>query len=793
MIKSIQHTDTLELDKILKMLAGRASMQDAKEAAVSLEPQTDLERVRELLGETDDAYKLCAGYGSPSFGNAQNISNSLARAVAGGVLSMRELLDIAEVLRVIRSLKEWRAHSENIESLHISRYFDLLIANKYFEDKITVSIRSEDEMDDNASPKLKDIRRKIHSSELNVRDRLEKMVRSQQYSKFLQDAIITQRDGRYVIPVRAESRSEVPGLLHDTSSSGATLFIEPMAIVEINNEIRELKIKEKEEIDRILAELSSEAAGFAPNITVSYEATVSLCLIFAKASLAFDMKACVPKVNDEGRIYLKNARHPLLDRRTVVPVTIPLGDEYDTLIITGPNTGGKTVSIKTVGLLTLMTMCGLMIPVSDSSEVSVFRNVLADIGDEQSIEQSLSTFSSHMKRIINIMEISDNSSLVLIDELGAGTDPVEGAALAQAVLMKLRDKGAKTAATTHYAELKSYALETDGVCNASCEFDVQSLRPTYRLHIGLPGRSNAFAISERLGLDKDTVCLAQSLVKDEDARFERVVGALETAVREAEADRAEATRLKSEAEALKAAKKAQTEELRINREKAMEKAREQASALVDRARAEAERLLSELESLKKSSDSVEDRIRRARAEVKGGISRMQDAADPVEQREARGGGFTAPLKKGDRVMLADLRKEATVLEDQSNDEVLILAGIVKTKVPVSNLMPIDKSKGKVAKTRTVKRAASPDTNVRTAQSEIDIRGMTGDEAGFELDRFIDNWVMAGLGTVWIIHGKGTGALKKAVHAYLRTNKCVKDFRFGVYGEGEDGVTVVTLK
>ncbi len=789
----IQHTEALELDKILKMLAARAPMEDAKQRALSLRPETDLKKVNHLLSETDDAFRLSSGYGSPSFGNAKNIANPVARAQNGGILSMRELLDIAEVLRIIRSLKEWRAHCENVDSPYIAPLFEVLLPNRYFEDKITTSIRSEDEMDDNASPRLRDIRRRIHSSELNVRDRLEKMIRSSSVSKFLQDAIITQRDGRYVIPVRADSRSEVPGLLHDTSSSGATLFIEPMAIVEINNEIRELTIKEQEEIDRILAELSSEVATFAPNIMQSYDATVSLCLIFAKSSLAFEMRACKPNLNDEGRIYLKNARHPLLDKKTVVPVTIPLGDEFDTLIITGPNTGGKTVSIKTVGLLTLMAMCGLLLPVSEGSEIAVFHNVLADIGDEQSIEQSLSTFSSHMKRIIEIMDIADEHSLVLIDELGAGTDPVEGAALAQAILMQLHRKGAKIAATTHYAELKSYALETAGVCNASCEFDVQSLKPTYRLHVGLPGRSNAFAISERLGLDLETVGLAQGLVKDEDARFERVVAALETAVREAERDRAEAQRMKGEMEALKATRKAQADELQINKEKTMQKAREQAQALVDRARAEAERLLSELEALKKGNDSVEERIRRARAEMKGGLKRMQDAADPIESQENKGGGFTAPLKKGDRVMFVDIRKEATVLEDQKGDEVLILAGSMKAKVKVSSLAPVDKSKGVVAKTRTVKRSTTIDNNIRTAQSEIDIRGMTGDEAALELDRFIDSSVLGGLGTVWIIHGKGTGALKKAVHAYLRTNPSVKEFRFGVYGEGEDGVTVVTLK
>ena len=788
-----QYTDTLELNKILKMLADRAPLEDAKQAASSLYPHTDIAEVKELLAQTDDAYRMCAGYGSPSFGNARNMSNALARAESGGVLSMRELLDIAEVLRTVRSVKEWKNRCENVRSEHLDGFFSSLLPNKYFEEKIFCSIKSEEEMDDNASAELKNIRRKIHSSELNVRDRLEKTVRSPATAKFLQDEIITQRDGRYVIPVKSEYRSEIPGLLHDTSSSGATLFIEPMAIVEINNQIRELRVKEKQEIERILAEMSGEAASFAANIRTSYSAVTELCLIFAKASLAFDMKASMPSVNEDGRIFLKNARHPLLDRRTVVPVTVPLGGEHDTLIITGPNTGGKTVTLKTIGLFTLMAMCGMMLPVSDGSEISVFNNVLADIGDEQSIEQSLSTFSAHMTKIISIMNAADQHSLVLIDELGAGTDPVEGAALATAILIKLREKGARIGATTHYAELKSYALETDGVCNASCEFDVDSLRPTYRLIVGMPGRSNAFAISERLGLDKDTVRLARELVNDEDARFERVVAVLEKTVRDAENDRREAAKIRGELEVLKKSHREQLDGLAIKREKTMEKAREQAAAVVERARAEAERLLAELESLKKDGGSAEERIRKARAEMKSGLAKMQDAADPIEQGTAARHKFEKPLKKGDRVEIADIRKEATVLEDQTGDDVLVLAGIIKTRVPVSNLRPVEKSKGTTAKTRTVKRAASPETNVRTAASEIDIRGMTGDEASLELDRFIDNSVMGGLSTVWIIHGKGTGALKKAVHAYLKSNRSVASYRFGVYGEGEDGVTVVTLK
>ena len=788
---SEKHTATLELDKVLKMLSGYARVLAAKEMALELKPETELNTVKKLLAETDEAYKLIAGFGSPSFGSPKNMTNALARAEAGAVLSMRELLDIGEVLRSVRQVLDWHSKCENALSPNLDPYFADLQPNKYFEDKIFSSIKSEEEMDDNASIELKNIRRKINSSELNVRDRLEKMVHSASVGKYLQEGIITQRDGRYCIPVKAEHKSEVPGLLHDTSSSGATLFIEPMVIVEINNEIRALKTKEKEEIDRILAELSREAASFSYGINSSFSAIVGLSLIFAKASMAFDMKASMPAVNNEGITYLKNARHPLLDRKTAVPVTIPLGEEFDTLIITGPNTGGKTVTIKTIGLLTLMVMCGMMIPVSDGSKVSVYENILADIGDEQSIEQSLSTFSAHMTKIIGILEKADEKSLVLIDELGAGTDPVEGAALATAILMKLREKGAKIAATTHYAELKSYAVETAGVCNASCEFDVATLKPTYKLIVGMPGRSNAFAISQRLGLSEDTVALAKSLVSEEDSRFERVVASLEKEVKSAEQDRAEAARLRSEMEALKKQNKLKEEELEQSRRKAMEKAREQASVIVEKTRAEAEKLLSELEALKKSNDSTEERIRRARAAVKGGVSRLSDTADPIESAQD-GYVLPRPLKKGDRVTIAEMRKEAQVLEDQSGEQIMIMSGVMKMRIEVSKLRLVDSKKSVPAKQRTVKKATA-DSNPRTASSEIDIRGFTGDEAALELDRFIDNSVMAGLGTIWIIHGKGTGALKKAVREYLKSNSSVKEFRAGLYGEGEDGVTVVSLK
>lgn len=792
MEQNIIHSTTLELDKVLSRLAGRAVLADAKEQAEKLIPSSDAATVNTLLGETDDAYRLISGFGSPSFGNASDVSGALRRAEAGAALSCSELLKIAEVLRITRSLKEWRGHCENVSSAYLDPYFSVLIPNRYFEDRIFSSIVSDEELDDNASPTLRDIRRKIHSSELNVRDRLEKMIRSGSMSKYLQDAIITQRDGRYCIPVRAEYRSEVPGLLHDTSSSGATLFIEPMAIVEINNTIRELLSKENEEIERILLELSGEAAGFAENIRISYSALVSLSLIFAKASLAFDMQATRPALNTDGIIYLKNARHPLLDRKKAVPVTIPLGGDYDTLVITGPNTGGKTVTIKTVGLLTLMTMCGLMIPVSDGSKISVFDNILADIGDEQSIEQSLSTFSAHMKRIVSILSAANERSLVLIDELGAGTDPVEGAALAAAILSELRRKGAKIAATTHYAELKTYALETPGVCNASCEFDVKTLMPTYKLVIGMPGRSNAFAISLRLGLDPEIVERAKALVDDEDARFEHIVAKLEEKVKQAETEREEAAKIRGEIQSKSKELDRLMHEADHLKEKTLEKARESAAALMDRTRNEAERLLSDMESLKKSGGDANERIRLARAAFKSGVGKMQDAADPVDSGSSVGYTLPRKLKKGDKVELADIRKPAEVLEDQSGDEVLILAGIMKTRVPVSQLRLIEGQKSTPAKTRTVRQRQVPEKTVRTAKSEIDIRGMTGDEAAIELDRFIDNSVMAGFSTVWIIHGKGTGVLKKAVREYLKTNKSVVSYRPGLYGEGEDGVTVVEL-
>ena len=529
-----KHYNALELPKVLAMLAEFTCCEDAREASLNITPQSNIFMAQSLLNQTRDAHMMLSRFGGPAFGGLKNISNALSRATAGSVLTMRDLLDVASVLHVIRSISSWRETNSGVKTT-LDIYFSSLSPNNFLEKAITSAIVSEDEMADNASPELARIRRAIRNKEASAREKLDKLVRSNS-QKYLQENIITMRNGRYVVPVKNEYRSEIAGLVHDTSSSGATVFIEPMAVVEANNEIKVLRADEKDEMERILAELSASVGEFSEIIKANYECAVELNVIFSKAQLAYKMKASVPELNDKGIIELKNARHPLIQPEKVVPVNITLGKEFDTLVITGPNTGGKTVAIKTIGLLSLMAMCGLMIPVSDESKISVFDNVLADIGDEQSIEQSLSTFSSHMTNIIEIQEIADEKSLILIDELGAGTDPVEGAALAMAILEDLHLKGAKIGATTHYAELKIYALESDRVENASCEFDVSTLRPTYKLLIGIPGKSNAFAISEKLGMEKRIVMRGEELISAESKKFEQVVDKLESTRKELETE-----------------------------------------------------------------------------------------------------------------------------------------------------------------------------------------------------------------------------------------------------------------
>lgn len=786
-----RHSAALELNKITKLLAEQTAGEDAAEQALALQPATSIEEVRRRLQETDDAFVLMAKFGSPSFGGLTNIANPMRRAQAGGVLNLTEFLRIAIVLRTFRAITDWRKKSEGVKTT-LDWRFEAVVPNKYLEDKINSIVLSEEEVADSASPELSSIRRRIRAASSRVREQLDKMIRSTAYQKYLQDPIVTMRGGRYVVPVKSEFRGEIPGLVHDTSSSGATVFVEPMGVVEANNEIRVLQSRESAEIERILTELSAEAGGFADLMIESYHMAVGLDLVFAKGQLAYRMKASMPKVNDTGRIVLNQARHPLIHPKQVVPMNIELGTSFDTLVITGPNTGGKTVTLKTLGLLTLMAMCGLMLPVGDGSEISVFRQVLADIGDEQSIEQSLSTFSAHMTNIIHIIEQADEHSLVLLDELGAGTDPVEGAALAMAILEALRRRGARIAATTHYAELKAYALQTAGVENGSCEFDVATLRPTYRLLIGVPGRSNAFAISNRLGLGSDIVDRARELVSGENRRFEDVVQNLEQSRQQLETERRQAQ--EQNAKAQQASREAQEYRERLEREaeREMEQAREKAAQLVARTRAQADSLLNELEQMKKQG--AKSMTAEQRARMKSGLRELESTSDPVSRKETEEYVLPRPLKAGDPVLIFDIDKEGTVLETPAPDEkkVLVQAGIIKTRVPVENLRLLNHKtpnrKERRSGTRTVpKRADAP------VMTEVDVRGQDSVEALMSVDRAIDAAVLSGINQLTIIHGKGTGVLRAAVQQHLRRHPSVRSFRLGVFGEGESGVTIVELK
>lgn len=774
---------SLELDKVLDMLAQLTSFEDAKELALSLEPSYSLFEVNELIRETADAHSLSARFGSPSFGNLHNIKNSLRRAEAGAVLTPIELLRAANLLQVIRSVTEWRSKSASIETC-LDMRFNALVPNKYLETKITSSILSEDEIADNASPTLFSIRKKIAASSSKIREHLDKIIRSSTMQKYLQEAIITIRGGRFVIPVKAEFRSAVAGLVHDTSASGATVFIEPMSVVEANNDIRILRSKEQAEIDRILAELSAELAAYADSICQSYNMLAELNLIFAKASLAFKMKASIPVMNDKGIINLKKARHPLIPADKVVPTDIRLGSEYDTLVITGPNTGGKTVSLKTLGLLSLMAMCGLMIPAADNSELSVFENILSDIGDEQSIEQSLSTFSAHMTNINNILEIADNKSLVLIDELGAGTDPVEGAALATAILEKLRSQGAKIASTTHYAELKSYALDTEGVENACCEFDVATLRPTYKLLIGMPGRSNAFAISEHLGISKDVIDRAKLLVSLEDSKFESVVQKLQETQSQLDEKINETETLKAQIQNELELARQKTERAEKDSQNQLELAKAEAENIISKAKYQAYSVLDEIEAIRKKKEISPEEKSKLRSDIR----KMEDTADPVQNRSNEEYVLPRPLVAGDSVLIFDIDKKATVIQ-VDKDSALVQAGIMKTRVPLENLRLLKKEKPKNTQSsvRTVR------DNSKGASTEIDVRGEVVIDALLDIDRAIDTAVLQHLHQITIIHGKGTGVLRREVQNHLKKHPSVRTFRLGVFGEGDSGVTIAELK
>ncbi len=786
----------LELDKVLGLLAKQASLDDTVLRCEELMPSFSEGKVKKLLLETWDAYSLVARFGAPSFGCVKNVNAYLSNAKAGGTLSPTALLLIGELLRVTRSVREWKENSAGTATA-LDEYFSVLTPNKYFEDRIFFCIKNEDEISDNASPTLADIRRKLKNAAANIKSRLDQIIRSQQHSAHLQDAIVTQRQGRYVVPVKAEHRSQIPGLVHDTSSSGATLFIEPMSVVEINNEIKVLHSKEKEEVERILAELSAEAAQFADGMINSYDALLELDLCFAKAHLAYSMKASLPQINTEGRIYLKNARHPLISKNTVVPITVELGDKHSVLVITGPNTGGKTVSLKLIGLFTLMACCGLMIPTDDNSKIAVFDGVYADIGDEQSIEQSLSTFSSHMNHIIEILSRAGENSLVLFDELCSGTDPIEGAALSTAILTELITRKTTVVATTHYAELKAFALDTVGVENACCEFDVETLRPTYRLLIGIPGRSNAFAISKRLGLEDRLVELAERFVSEENTKFESIVGRLEQAHVEAEKNKAEINRIKSELEQSRKAAGERLHEIQVQRDKIIEQARNKANDIIEQAREQSSRLLNEIEELKKqlNKQNSAELAQKARNLAKQSIRGMEKNVDSNDKKD----DFVAeapsrPLVSGDRVQVRGFSKEATV-EKASDDgkTVFVIIGNLKTRVNITDVKLITGGSGQQNKPRTRNVKGITPKSQRTVSRELDIRGFASDEGIIELDRFLDEAVLSGVETVTIIHGKGTGVLKKAVRSHLRSHPSVATSRPGLYGEGEDGVTVVEMK
>ena len=784
---------TLELPAVLEKLAAKAVSQAAKDRCLKLTPSTDAEEVLRLLDETDAAKERLGLHGSPSFSGVKDVSAALTRADHGGMLNTRELLDIAAVLTASRRVSDYDAQRQGEETV-LDRLFTSLHTNKYLEEQIRSAILDEETIADTASSELADIRRKMRLAASKGRQILQRIISSPSYAKVLQEALITQRDGRFVVPVKAECKGSMPGLVHDVSSSGATLFVEPMGVVQANNELKELEAREKKEIDRILRQLSAACAGSMENILWDYDILVHLDVIFARAQLSYQLNASRPEVRRRGGVALRRARHPLLDQAKAVPITVELGEQFDTLVITGPNTGGKTVTLKTIGLLCLMAQCGLHIPADSGSAVRVFHRVLADVGDEQSIEQSLSTFSAHMSNIVQILREVDDKSLLLFDELGAGTDPVEGAALAIAIIESARSQGALIAATTHYAELKTFAMTTAGVENASCEFDVQTLRPTYRLLIGIPGKSNAFAISRRLGLDESVIQAAQAQMDSDSVRFEDVLTQLEEKRQRLEKAQAEADRLWRQRE--EDARKARTfrEQMEKAKDNARTKGEAEAKRIVRQAQAQADEIFAQLDQLRRQQQkqlSFQE-LNDAKAAVRHSLNQAQDALHIHDQPQEPVYTPSRPIEVGDLVELPGVKMAASVLAVNNDGTLLLQAGKMKMTVKAQQVrLPEGQPKKKPAAPAS---GGSAKLNLQSrAASELDIRGYETLEAESVVENYIDSAVMAKLGTVTIIHGKGTGALRKAVHEMLKRNKAVKSFRLGRYGEGEAGVTVVELK
>ena len=781
--KSIQR---LELAGVLSMLADCAASAEGKKACLQLEPVSDLEEVRRLLDETSAASDLSTRKGYPSFSGISDVSASLERTQMGGILQLRELLSIGGVLRCTRSAKSYIEADEGTNIL--TPLFEILTANKYLEERIFSAILSDEEIADTASPELADIRRHMRVQSAKIRDSLQKIISSAAYSKFLQEPIITIRQGRYVVPVKSECKNDVPGLVHDVSATGSTFFIEPMSAVSANNALRELELQETKEIERILTLFTAEIASHAEEIALNVQTLVRLDVIFAKARLGYKMHAWAPEMNDQGRVELHNARHPLIDPKTVVPTALRLGSDFDSMIITGPNTGGKTVTLKTIGLLTLMAECGLHIPAGEGSCISTFDYILADIGDEQSIAQSLSTFSGHMRTIVEIIGQCDNRTLVLFDELGAGTDPAEGAALAIALIEFCRKMGSNVVATTHYAELKLYAMRTKGVINASCEFNVDTLQPTYKLLIGIPGQSNAFAISRKLGLSEEIIKEASDLVGQSDKDFEEVLTQLEQQRQQMESARIEAERLRLETDRIKKQSEEYSKQLAQEKEKALEKARREAQQIIEDARCAANAATEEIKALKKqlSENANLDGINQRQAQLRRNLNDAEDKIRTGRKAEERPKP-TRDIRIGDTVELLKLGTKANVLAINKDGTLQLQAGVLKMNAKLDDVYLLEQANAYKPKMRPAH--SGREMKIAPMVSEVDLRGMDSIEAICVLERYLDEAMRANIPSVRIIHGKGTGVLRNAVHQSLRLNKFVKKFRLGVYGEGEDGVTI----
>ncbi len=780
----------LELDKVLDLLAECAGSPAGKEACRLIHPTGDLEEVNLLLEQTTAAADLCTRKGNPSFSGIAEIADSLERAERGGCLQPAELLRIAGVLRCTRTVKGYCDEEE--KKTVLDPLFQALSPNKYLEDKISGAILSEEEIADNASPALSDIRRHMRIQAGKIKDGLQKIISSPAYAKYLREPIITIRDGRYVVPVKSEHKADLPGLVHDVSSTGSTYFVEPMSAVNANNALRELELKEKKEILRILAELSADAASYRETIDLNVKILLQLDVIFAKAKLAYRMNAWPPIMNDQGRVELRNARHPLIDKKAVVPISLHLGKDFDSMIITGPNTGGKTVTLKTVGLLTLMAQCGLHIPAGDGSCLSVFDEILADIGDEQSIAQSLSTFSSHMRTIVDIVAACDSKTLVLFDELGAGTDPAEGAALAIALIEFCRKMGSHVVATTHYAELKLYAMRTPGVINASCEFNVETLQPTYKLLIGIPGKSNAFAISRRLGLSEEILKEANDLVGQSDKDFEDVLSQLEQQRQQMEQARLEAEKLRQETQKIKLQSEQYSAQLQQEKDKALEKARQEAREIIEDARRTANAASEELKQLRKQLQDYGDAagINQRQSEIRRNLNEAESKLRSSQAEKQR----PAPKRDilvGDTVELLKLGTKASVLAINKDGTFQLQAGILKMTAKADEIYLLENDNPYKTKGRPAHSGRQMKTSAMSP--EVDLRGMDAVEAICALSLYLDSAMRSNLPSVRIIHGKGTGVLRNAVHQELKKNKFVKSYRLGVYGEGEDGVTIAEFR